>query len=378
MPYITVKRGGRNHQITFEDILFDRVPQITAIPAANTGDTVTFNVVRAENVEKYARRFNIGNLVEMLEYFNNEHAALFEADRASLYHKFYIPKRSGGYREINEPLPELMTALRNLKLMFETHFNMTHHTAAFAYVKGRSTVDAVKRHQRNKSRWFLKTDFSDFFGSTTEDFTFRMISMLFPFSQVVKSKRGADALRKTLSLCFLNGGLPQGTPISPALTNACMIPIDHKLANDLVKLGFTYTRYADDILISHRESFQFREVCQQINDALKEFGAPFAIKDAKTRYGSSSGRNWNLGVMLNGNNEITIGRKNKEYLKAACTNYVRDKRNNVAWDPHDIMVLRGKISYYKMVEPDYVDKFIQWFNQKNGVCLMKMLRDDLR
>ena len=378
MPYITVMQTQRNHQVTFEDILFDRVPFFNNNPVSKSGGTVTFLVERGDTIEKYRRRFNIQQLITILEAFNAANKSLFEAERRSLYHTFYIPKRSGGYRKIDEPLPDLMMALRLLKSIFEEHFGALHHTSAFAYVRGRSAVDAVKKHQMNKSRWFLKTDFSNFFGSTNEDFVWNMIAKIFPFSEVAKVETGRDALRKALSLCFLDGGLPQGTPISPLLTNIIMVPIDHKLTNDLVKNGYVYSRYADDILISHRESFQYKDVCMYMSEVLKSFGAPFALKPEKTRYGSSAGRNWNLGVMLNKDNKITIGRKNKEYLKAACNSYVVDKRNKVDWDIHDVLVLRGKISYYKMVEPDYIEQFIRWFNEKNNVNLLKMLREDLQ
>lgn len=378
MPYITVMQTRRNHQVSFEDILFDRVPFFNNNPVSKSGGTVTFLVEKQDTIEKYRKRFNIQQLIKILEAFNAANKNLFETERRSLYHTFYIPKRSGGYRKIDEPLPDLMMALRLLKSIFEEHFGALHHTSAFAYVRGRSAVDAVKKHQMNRSRWFLKTDFSNFFGSTNEDFVWNMITKIFPFSEVAKVETGSKALRKALSLCFLDGGLPQGTPISPLLTNIIMIPIDHRLTNDLVKNGYVYSRYADDILISHRESFQYKDVCSYMSEVLKSFGAPFALKPEKTRYGSSAGRNWNLGVMLNKDNKITIGRKNKEYLKAACNSYVVDKRNKVDWDIHDALVLRGKISYYKMVEPDYIDQFIRWFNEKNNVNLLKMLREDLQ
>jgi len=378
MPYITVMQAGKTHQVTFEDILLDRVPFFNANPSGKTGGTVTFFVRRSETMERHLRSVNVQQLIAVLETFNSMHEELFAADRQSLYHTFYIPKHSRGFRRIDEPLPQLMDALRQLKTILEERFNALYHTSAFAYIKGRSTIDAIRKHQQNKSRWFLKTDFSDFFGSTSEDFVWNMFSRIFPFSEVAANERGAAALRKALSLCFLNGGLPQGTPVSPTITNIMMIPFDHMVTNELVKKGYIYTRYADDILISHRESFDYNAVCKYIEGALTKFKAPFSIKPSKTRYGSSSGRNWNLGVMLNKDNKITVGRKKKEYLKAACNNYVRDKKDGINWDPHDVSVLRGNISYYEMVEPDYLKQFLDWFNGKNGVNLKQMLRDDLR
>ena len=53
-------------------------------------------------------------------------------------------------------------ALRTLKAILETDFGALHHTSAFAYVKGRCTLDAARKHQQNESRWFLHTDFSNF------------------------------------------------------------------------------------------------------------------------------------------------------------------------------------------------------------------------
>lgn len=378
MPYITVMQTQRNHQVTLEDIIFDRVPFYrNTLPSATNG-TVTFYTQRTDTLAKHMRSVHIPSLVSALEMFNQANEALFEAERSSLYHTFYIPKKSGGYRRIDEPNAELMAALRQLKAIFEERFNALYHTSAYAYVRGRCTVDAIKKHQRNRSKWFLKTDFSNFFGSTNEDFTWRMITQIFPFSEVVKTKRGEDALRKALNLGFLDGGLPQGTPLSPLLTNIIMIPFDHRVANELVKRGFVYTRYADDIQISHRENFNFKEVCDYIDGVLKDFDAPFAIKPTKTRYGSSSGRNWNLGVMLNGDNKITVGRKNKEYLKAACNNYITDRKRGVKWDPHDVCVLLGKMEYINMVEPDYIRGFLSWFNEKHNVNLKKLLREELR
>ena len=378
MPYITVPQTPGTHQVTFEDILFDRPARFNPSQHCCKGGTVTVFTESEETIAKHMRAFNVQQLIRTLQVFNAAFADLFSKDRRSLYRTFSIPKRTGGFRKINEPVPELMGALRSLKTILEERFCALHHTSAFAYVKERCTIDAVKRHQRNNSRWFLKTDFSDFFGSTSEDFLWHMICKIFPFSEVVKLPEGAAALKTALSLCFLDGGLPQGTPISPMLTNLIMIPIDHALCNDLLKRGFIYTRYADDIQISSKVDFDYHEVCRQIESVLARFDAPYHIKPAKTRYGSSAGRNWNLGVMLNKDNQITIGRKNKDYLKAACNNYINDRRHNVRWELHDVLVLCGKISYYKMVEPEYIAGFMKWFNQKHNVNLMKMLRDELR
>jgi hypothetical protein len=283
-------------------------------------------------------------------------------------------------RRIDAPLPELMNTLRELKTLFETNMFTLYHTTAFAYVRGRSTVDAIKRHQRNDSKWFLKLDFSDFFGSTTSEFVFDMISRLFPFSEIVKRRDGVLELRKALGLCFLNDGLPQGTPISPFLTNVMMIAVDHKISNRLRNFDnrrFVYTRYADDLLISCKINFNKDSVQKFVSDILAEFDAPFSIKPEKTRYGSSSGRNWNLGLMLNKENQITIGHKRKKEFKAMIDNYIRDRKAGNCWSRHDIQVLGGLISYYRMVEKDYIDYIIRQYSDKHGEDIEGCIKADL-
>lgn len=376
MPYITVRQSARHHQITLDDILNGEVRSNEPVSDAHLTGTVTHFTKHVP--ERFNRRINVFSLITELEKFNELHEELHKADRESLYHTFYIPKHSGGFRRIDQPNPELMEALRQLRSILETKMNALYHTSAFAYVSGRCAVDAVRRHQRNQSRWFLKIDFSNFFGSTTPEFLTSMLKMIYPFSAIFNWPMGARQLTKALDLCFLNGGLPQGTPISPMLTNLMMIPIDHRLCNDLVKQGFVYTRYADDILISGKYSFMFTDMCKYIRGVLEEFKAPFTIKPEKTRYGSSSGENWNLGVMLNKDNQITVGWKNKARLRSACYAYVNDKRNGKNWDLHDVHVLSGQISYYHMVEPEYIDGMIGHFNEQHSVNLMRMIKDDLR
>lgn len=377
MPYLTIMQTPRTHQLTLEEILKGEVNVDVFSPVTQDMSGTVTRFFESVN-EEVVRRANIPSMIDTLKGFVSKHENLYTVTRSSLYTTFPIPKKSGGLRWINAPNEPLMEALRELKSIFEDKMFALYHTAAFAYVKKRSTLDAIKRHQANKSKWFEKTDFSDFFGSTTMEFVLHMMSIIFPFSEVMKDKEGEKVLTKALDLCFLNGGLPQGTPISPMLTNLMMIPIDHALYNSLRKKSFVYTRFADDIQISSRYEFDPREMVNEIDAVLAKFDAPFKIKPAKTRYGSSSGRNWNLGLMLNRNNDITIGHQAKKRFKAMCSNYILDRKNGVKWDLNDVQVLNGLNAYYKMVEKDYISYVIGHLNKKYGVNLIRMIRADLR
>lgn len=378
MVYITVMQSPIYHQMTLEEFLFQNF-QAPTILNTNVSNTRTYAYETVS--EHFTSRIDTDALIRKLVRFNEQTEALRTQERSTLYETFHIPKKSGGLRRIDAPKPELMNALRNLKTIFEEDFHALYHTSAFAYVKNRCTVDAVKRHQKNNSKWFGKLDLHDFFGSTTLDYVIKMFSMVFPFSEIVKTPNGEAEFRKALDLAFLNGGLPQGTPLSPLITNVMMIPVDHKLANafrDFDKQRFIYTRYADDFIISSKVDFDVHRVEKLVVDTLHEFGAPFTINESKTRYGSSAGRNWNLGVMLNKDNEITVGHKKKRQFQSMLYNYITDKRKGISWPREDIQTMQGLHSYYRMVEPETIDAIVKHTNEKMETDVLRLIKDDLR
>lgn len=379
MYYITVMQSPRYHQMTLEEFLFkDDIVTPAFVDNTITG-TKTYEVSEiSDNIKK---KFDVTKLILKLCEFNRKTEKLHEVDRHQLYSEFYIPKKSGGLRKIDAPNKELMDALRELKEIFEKDFHALYHTAAFAYIKHRCTIDALKRHTANDSKWYAKYDLHDFFGSTTKEYVMHMFSMIFPFSEVIKIDGGRQEFEQAIDLAFLDGGLPQGTPISPLITNVMMIPVDFKVnkqLRDFEGQKFCYTRYADDFQVSSRYNFNFRDVEKLITDTLAEFGAPFNLNNKKTRYGSNAGRNFNLGLMINANNNITIGYKKKERFKAMLSNYIMDKRNGIEWDKNDIQVMDGYRNYYRMVEGASIDGLVNHIGEKYGVDVVAMIKNDLQ
>ena len=385
MYYITVRMPPYYRQMTLEELFLDK----DFLPVTvNRNETCTRTYEREEVPVKFKKMVDKYHLVFTLYTFNKTYEHLFANERHSMYKTFYIPKKTRGFRRIDAPEDELKAALSRLKNILEGDFNALYHTSAFAYIKGRSTVSCVKKHQQNKSKWFGKYDLSNFFGSTTLEFVMKMLEKIYPFSEVMKCEfhnlitgevmSGREELEKALSLGFLDGGLPQGTPLSPTLTNIMMIPIDFRLANKLRDYDnnyYVYTRYADDFIVSSKYSFDFRKIESLIKETLAEFDAPFTIKSEKTRYGSSAGANWNLGVMLNKDNDITVGHKRKKYLKNALSSFINDYKNNEIWDIESVNVLLGHYSYCHMVEPKSTDELINWINKKNNIDVIRRLND---
>lgn len=466
MIYITMPKKAKTRQITLDDIFSGGVNESVINPVTKTGETITYAY---ENTpQRLLGYFDFNIMQQALQEYVDKYMNLINtADKSTLYRSFKIPKKSGGLRQIDAPKDELKIALDELKLLLETKLYANHHTSAYAYIKGRSIINCLQRHQENKSRWYLKLDFHDFFGSTTPEFLKAQLKQIFPFNELYKIEKCEELLDLVFSLCFLNGGLPQGTPISPVLTNLMMIPIDYELAKTLREHvpHIVYTRYADDMLLSSELSFENSndiycinanaklkknlkqreaikeiyvdhkrvefdphkdntklyekvqdtkllddmhrweasckihingreyefnpktstdEVYGAINDfidqhinntkvlkdvmgVIKKHNAPFTLSNHKTRYGSFNGRNWNLGLMINNKNEITVGHQKKKIFKATLFQFMTDYANGNLWTLSDVQQLAGTISYYKMVEKDatqaILDKYSEKFNR---------------
>ena len=400
MTYIVFKCPPEFHQISLDEFLFgdDKIEQKFV-----TNDRTATRTYKIKNDWKYKRLVNIPRLIEMLEAYNESTKSLREVDRHSLYYEFYIPKKSGGLRKIDAPEAPLMNALRNLKGIFDTECSgarqilgknhrtlALYHTSAFAYIEDRCTVDCMRKHQQNNSRWFAKFDFSNFFGSITKEYTMSMFSMIYPFSEIVKSEQGREALDTALELAFLDGVLPQGTPISPLITNIIMIPMDYVMANGLRNFRWknrdgedrenkcVYTRYADDIIVSSDYIFNHKKVESYINSVLDSFNAPFALNEKKTRFGSRAGHNYALGVCVNNENKITIGYKKKKNLLAMVSSYAKDKKGGIKWSLTDVQVMDGSINYYKMVEKEDAINTIKHLSKKLGVDIEREIKKDLK
>ena len=369
MPYVVVKQTVKDVQISWDDILAGKVMEYP-----DPGKRITGTVTRLVHVCPKKMDKDIDHLVSLLQKYAQINQSLYEVDRHALYHRFYIPKAHGGKREINEPCPELMSALNQLRYLLERACGALYHTSAFAYIPGRCTRDMDMKHALNESNWFLKTDFKNFFPSINLNFTMHMLSHIYPFSSIVITEQGRSALEKALSLAFLDDGLPQGSPVSPCISNLVMIPIDYELFNFFSKKRFIYTRYADDITVSCKQAFDAKSAVQVIRNVLSKQCAPFGLNEEKTKYVSNKGSNWMLGLMINKDHQVTVGHKRKKYLKASLCNFIKDIKNGKPWMPEDATELQGQLAYYRMVEKPYMDYVVGHMNHKFHVNTDELLR----
>lgn len=389
MIYITIANHTRQNipqqstSITIEDLLRGvQAPSQISYERQQSKKMLTYAVERTdEEYQKRVSRYNIQRMRQIINDLATHYEPILEEDMSSQYETFFIPKRSGGMRRIDAPKRNLMSALRDITSKLEYELYLLPHNAAHAYTKQRSTITALKVHQERNNKWFLKIDLKDFFPKHNYEYIMRMLEQIFPFSEIMQDSDSKENLGKLIKLGLLNDVLPQGTPLSPLLTNILMIPIDYHIVKTLreseQRINFTYTRYADDLLISAPFHFNKELIQTAIINVLREFDTPFSINADKTRYGSLAGRNWNLGIMLNKDNKMTIGHKQNQRFRAAVNNFLRDLTTNNTWSKLDVQVLVGQISYYKAIQPEYVAHVIETYSRKYHInfneCVKRIL-----
>lgn len=294
------------------------------------------------------------------------------------YTTFKIPKKTGGFREINAPCDTLKVAQQQIANLLYYSIGLIPHNAAYAYVPGRSHFDALKQHQENESKWFLKLDIKDFFPSCTKRLIWQQLHKLYPIA--LWGNEAKEYLRKLLQLCCLNGVLPQGSPASPLLSNLIFVQMDKIIQDFLIEAHpktqrLVYTRYADDMCISAKNSFDFKHIEFHIQRILDP---EFKLKKEKTRYGSSAGRNWNLGLMLNKDNKITTGAVNKRKLKAMICNFILAEKEDKPFTVPELQQFLGIINYAKQIEPDYINFLLKKYSTKYDLNVLDQIKYRLK
>ena len=153
------------------------------------------------------------------------------------YRDFLIPKRSGGQRRIFAPNDETKRLQR--RLLRRVLARLSAHPAAMGFERGKSIVTNARAHQGQPV--VVRFDLVDFFPSTRASRVRRY------FRRIGWNRRATKVL---VRLCTHEGGLPQGAPTSPRLSNLVNYRMDARLSGLAAALGGVYTRYADDITIS--------------------------------------------------------------------------------------------------------------------------------
>ncbi len=243
------------------------------------------------------------------------------------YRTFTIPKGKKR-RTINAP----KVALKVIQKWFGFHLAevVKCDSAVYGFVKGRSAVEAAALHCG--ADWVYSVDIENFFPSTP------LPTVVQALTEIGYPKHGAEVVAK---LCCYHGGLAQGSPASPVLSNLVFRQVDAELVAVAKKHALRFTRYADDVVFSGNDEFP-DEIKLVVKNAIESRG--WKVAPAKEHLATRPNRLKVHGLLVHGEKpRLTKGYRNK--IRA-----FRHLLAKNAIDDEDIARVMGHISYATSVE----------------------------
>ncbi len=161
--------------------------------------------------------------------------------------KVPIPKPAGGMRTLGIPTVLDRLIQQAISQVLTPIFDPTFSDGSFGFRPGRSTHQAVQRarqHMAAGHRWVVDLDLEKFFDRVNHDV------LLARLRRRVKDSRLLGLIHRYLTAGMMAGGLvsprtegtPQGSPLSPLLSNVMLDELDKELEHR----GHRFVRYADD------------------------------------------------------------------------------------------------------------------------------------
>jgi len=280
----------------------------------------------------------------------------YHRDAATKLHyvRFTIPKRDGTERPIWAPLPVLKAAqrwvLRNIVERLPTH------GSAHGFLAGRSILSNAGVHKN--SAIVVKMDIEQFFPTVTwrrVKGVFRragyreQISTLLALLCTESPREIVEFDGKTYYVSLGQRCLPQGAPTSPAITNALCLRLDRRVTALAAKLGWRYTRYADDLTFSRASGAADASPAALIKIVTKIVRAEgFRVKGSKTRLHRTGGRQTVTGLVVNGDAAPRVPRTLKRQIRAAVHNLENGKPLP---EGESLTRLQGYAAYIAMTDP---------------------------
>ncbi len=221
------------------------------------------------------------------------------------------PKRSGGFRLIEAPRPQLKAVQR--RLLDGLLALMPTHEAATGFVRGGSVVEHAARHIGQAV--LLRFDLQDFFGSIRAsrvhalfetlgypDTTARTLAALCTCrtpEPVLQRLCDDGGLGWPQAIALRDPHLPQGAPTSPALANLCAFSLDLRLQALADSLQARYSRYADDLVISGPPLLAARaaQLAARVGAIALEEG--FRLNHRKTHVATQAAQQRVCGIVVN-------------------------------------------------------------------------------
>jgi hypothetical protein len=280
------------------------------------------------------------------------------------YKIFNIPKKSGGVRQIASPSPTLKSFLRYIKVVLSACYNPM--PCVHGFTIGRSVVGNANIHLHQN--YVFNVDLSNFFPSIPQARVWKRLQLA-PYNipdKICRVIAGMSCVAYRREDGTFYNALPQGSPVSPLLSNIVCEQMDRRLTGLARRFGLHFSRYADDMTFSsmHNVYQPDGEFIRELKRIVTEQG--FQFNEKKTRLQKVGQRQDVTGLTVGV--KTNVSRKYIHEIRSLLNvwekfgyaeayawfykRYKADKGYGKKGEPVLEHVLDGKITYLKMVKGD--------------------------
>lgn len=280
-----------------------------------------------------------------------------QVSKVSHYKRFNLAKKTGGVREISAPMPRLKRVQYWLKANVLEKVNL--HNSAHGFICERSIMTNALPHVGQSI--VINMDLQNFFPTIS----YRRVKGMFQrfgYSEeisillaLLSTEPKCDEVDMDGETFFIAQGervLPQGAPTSPVIANIICRKLDRRISDCAQKLGFSYTRYADDLTFSSQQndSETVQKLLWRVKMIIQDEG--FILHPQKTKVMRSHQQQEVTGIVVN--EKPNLSRKKRKQLRATLFQIEKDGLNGKHWQESDDVLrsLIGFVNYYNMIDPD--------------------------
>jgi group II intron reverse transcriptase/maturase len=289
-----------------------------------------------------------------------------------------IPKPNGGTRQLGIPTVVDRIIQQAILQVLSPIFDPLFSESSFGFRPGRSAHQAVLKtlqYQRDGAKFVVDIDLEKFFDRVNHDI------LMYKLSLQIKDKRLLKLIRSYLNSGIMVDGIveartegtPQGSPLSPLLSNIMLDEFD----KELEKRGHQFARYADDCNIYVKTKRAGIRVFTSIKRFL-ETRLKLRINENKSKVSIAWRRKF-LGYSTTFRKIPTL--RLADETKLRFRNRIREITRGHRQIPLEVRILslnkyiQGWMNYFRYVSTHKVlQEYDMWIRRRLRMCLLKIWR----